>query len=147
MRAGGFRDVKAEDWDLWIRMVRLGVVVTRANHPTYVYRIHHSSSSFGDKLARHNVETLKRALAEATSASERRAGRRGLAEARAREQLTLAYHTADNGNLRPARAHALRAWRGTPKVVARAAFMVAAPRLGSRIHGRRLNDLPGWIGR
>jgi glycosyltransferase involved in cell wall biosynthesis len=145
LRAGGFRDVMPEDWDLWIRMVRLGVVVTRANHPTYLYRIHQSSSSFGDKFARYNVETLERALSDATSKSERRAARRGLAAARAREQLTLAYRAASDGHHRAARAHAVRAWRGGPKVAARAAFMVAAPRAGSRIHDRRLNDLSGWI--
>jgi glycosyltransferase involved in cell wall biosynthesis len=147
LRAGEFRDVMPEDWDLWIRMVRLGVVVTRANHPTYLYRIHQSSSSFGDNFAAYNVETLERALAEATSAAERRAARRGLAAARAREQLILAYRTASDGDHRAARAHALRAWRGDPKVAARAAFMVAAPRVGSRIHGRRLNNLSGWIDR
>jgi glycosyltransferase involved in cell wall biosynthesis len=145
LRAGGFREVMPEDWDLWIRMIRLGVVVTGANHPTYVYRIHHSSSSFGEKYARYNVETLERALAEATSEAERRAARRGLTAARAREQLTLAYRTATDGDHRAARTHALRAWRGGPKVAARAAFIVAAPRVGSRIHDRRLNDLSGWI--
>lgn len=145
LRAGGFRDVMPEDWDLWIRMVRLRVTVTSANHPTYVYRIHHSSSSFGEKYARHNVETLERALSDATSKSERRAAQRGLAAARAREQLTLAYRAATDGHHRAARTHAVRAWRGGPKVAARAAFMVAAPGAGARIHDRRLNDLSGWI--
>ncbi len=145
LRAGGFRDVMPEDWDLWIRMVRLGVVATRADHPTYVYRIHHSSSSFGEKYARFNIETLERALSEATSSRERRAGRHGLAAARSREQLTLAYQAASAHDFRSARAHALRARRGGSKVVARAAFMVAAPRTGGRIHDRRLNDLASWI--
>lgn len=145
LRAGGFRDVMPEDWDFWIRMARLGVVVTRADHATYVYRIHQSSSSFGEKYARYNVETLERAQREATSDREHRAVRRGLGKARAREQLTQAYRSATGGDHRAARSHALRAWRGGPKVAARAAFMVAAPRLGSRIHDSRLNDLSGWI--
>jgi hypothetical protein len=145
MRAGGFRGFMTEDWDLWIRMVRLGAVVTRADHPTYVYRIHHSSSSFGDNYVQHNVATLERAAGEATSPAERRAVRRGLAAARAREQLILAYRAATNGDHRAARAHAWRARRGGRKVAARAAFMFVAPRTGSRIHDRRLNDLSGWI--
>ncbi len=147
VRAGGFRDVMPDDWDLWIRMIRVGVVVTRADHPTYVYRIHHSSSSFGENYARYNVEALERALAEATSAAERRAARRGLAAARAREHLTLAYRAATDDDPRTARTHALRAWRGGPGVAVRAAFMVAAPRVGSRIHERRLNEISGWIDR
>jgi glycosyltransferase involved in cell wall biosynthesis len=145
MRAGGFRDVMPEDWDLWIRMVRLGVVVTRADHPTYVYRIHESSSSFGENYARRNIETLERALEEATSDRERHAARRGLAAARAREQLTLSYRAASDGDHRAARGHALRAWRGGPKVALRAVFMAVAPRAGSRMHDRRLHDLAGWI--
>jgi glycosyltransferase involved in cell wall biosynthesis len=145
IRAGGFRDVMPEDWDLWIRMVRLGVVVTRADHPTYVYRIHQSSSSFGDNYASRNVETLERALSEAASDREQRAARRGLAAARARQHLALAYRAALDGDPRRARSLAARALRGGPKVASRAGFMVVAPRAGGRIHDRRLNDVAGWI--
>jgi len=145
-RVGGFRDVMPEDWDLWIRMVRAGVEITRADHPTYVYRIHHGSSSFGEKYARFNVETLERALTEATSDRERRAARRGLVKARARQQLTLAYGAAEASRA-TARRHALRALRGDKKTVSRALFMLAVPRKGARIHERRLHDIVGWLDR
>jgi hypothetical protein len=144
-RAGGFRDVMPEDWDLWIRMVRQGAHVFRADHPTYVYRIHASSSSFGDKFAEANLRTLERALAESVTPIERRAVARGLARARARRDLTLAYGAAARGDIGVARRAAWRALRGPRNVALRAAFMLAVPRAGARIHDRRMHDVAGWI--
>jgi glycosyltransferase involved in cell wall biosynthesis len=144
-RVGGFRDVMPEDWDLWIRMVRDGAEVVRTEHPTYVYRIHTRSSSFGDKFADANVTTLERALAEATSPAERRAARHGLLRARARQQLTSSYREATTGDVREARRAARRALRGGPRIALRAAFMLVAPRTGARVHHRRMHDVAGWI--
>jgi hypothetical protein len=145
MRVGGFRDVMPEDWDLWIRMVRSGVEVVRANHPTYVYRIHEDSSSFGDKFVRANVETIMRTLGEATTPPERRAARRGLAHAIARQELIQAYRHGYAGDMGAARRSAFKGLRGRWPIKTRSAFMLVAPRTGSRIHARRLHDVAGWI--
>jgi glycosyltransferase involved in cell wall biosynthesis len=143
--AGGFRNFMTEDWDLWIRMVRRGVRVIRAAHPTYVYRIHRASSSFGVKYASHNVATIERALGEAESDAERRAARAGLRRARAQEHLTASYRAAATGDLRSARAHAWNALRGSRRTSTRGLFVLVAPRVGARIHERRLDDIDGWL--
>src|SRR5438552_3801207 len=67
-RSGGFREGLAEDWDLWIRMVREGVVIRRADHPTVLYRWSEESSGAGfiDML----TEPLDRARQEMGSPDE-----------------------------------------------------------------------------
>ncbi len=144
---GGFREVMPEDWDLWIRMLRNGTRVTRAGHPTYVYRIHPTSSSFGENYAGHNVTTLERALTEAATPPERRYARAGLRRARAQQHLTSSYRAAHDGDLRAARTHAWRALRGTRRTFVRGGFMLLAPRRGAAIHDQRLHDLESWIDR
>jgi glycosyltransferase involved in cell wall biosynthesis len=145
-RAGGFRDVMPEDWDLWIRMVRIGIPVVVANHATYLYQVHERSTSFGDKLIASNAELMSRVVDEAASKRERRVARTSLTRARAELELTLAYRAATIHNLRAARHHAFRALRGRRRVIVRALFMAVAPRSGSQIHERRVGNLDRRLG-
>jgi glycosyltransferase involved in cell wall biosynthesis len=141
-RAGGFREAKPEDWDLWIRMVRIGVPVTRAGHPTYLYRVHADSLSFGDNLAADNAALLDRVVEESTTPAERRAARRSSRRLHAAVDLVDAYDAARDGDVSRARSAALAALRhGDGRVRVRAAWMVVAPRAGSRIHDGRIRDL------
>jgi glycosyltransferase involved in cell wall biosynthesis len=147
-RAGGFRDMRAEDWDLWIRMVRRGVEVTRADHPTYVTRVHADSLTYGDTHAIGNVEVLDRAVAEAATPAERRAAQRSRWQQRGALELLRSYESARDGLLGRARRRALTAVRlGDRRVKVRAAWMTAAPKSGSRIHDRRIADPGRWVER
>jgi glycosyltransferase involved in cell wall biosynthesis len=144
--AGGFRaDADPEDWDLWIRMMREGVTAARTSHPTMLYRLHHASASFGDKLADAHVALLTRVVAEAVSKRERRIARHSLSRARAARELSRAYQAAIAGDSAAARRHAWQARRGGRRVLGRAAFMLLAPRRGATIHQRRTADLTGWV--
>jgi glycosyltransferase involved in cell wall biosynthesis len=145
-RVGGFRDCKAaEDWDLWIRMIRAGVPVVRASHPTLLYRISPASVSFGYGQARGEVQAVERAAAEASSAAERAWALRSVRRYRARAALGQAFEAARDGNAGRARRLAWRAVRGTPSVALRAIFLLVAPRLGVRIRDERAYDLRGRV--
>ncbi len=145
-RAGGFRDVTPEDWDLWIRMVRVGVHVVRAGHATYLYQVREQSVSFGDKLAASNAELLAQVVGEVASPSERRIACRSLARATAELQLMLAYRAGATDDARGARHHARRALRGRRRTIVRAVFMMLAPRKGSRVHEHRVGNLDRRLG-
>lgn len=145
-RAGGFRNMRAEDWDLWLRMVRGGVEVTRADHATYLTRVHADSLTYGDTHAIGNVEVLERAVAEAASPGERRAAQRSLWRQRGALELLRSYESARDGHTGRARRHALTGLRrGDGRVKARAAWMLAAPKSGSRIHDHRIADPGRWV--
>jgi hypothetical protein len=62
--AGGYRACRfAEDWDLWLRMVAAGVLVTKLPEPTYQYRVHESYSARFD-VRQAQTEPLERFLAD-----------------------------------------------------------------------------------
>jgi glycosyltransferase involved in cell wall biosynthesis len=44
--AGGYRDVRAEDYDLWLRACTIGVRIGRASLPALAYRRHEGQVSF-----------------------------------------------------------------------------------------------------
>jgi hypothetical protein len=138
-RAGAFRDRYrwAEDWDLWIRMRRTGAVITTCPTPTVLYRKSPESLTAKDERIEDEVGVLTAALSEATTADERRAAVRGLRKVRGNASLLLAYRAARAGESGKARALALRAFAGRPRVVARAAFMLIAPRMGAAIADRQ----------
>ena len=141
MRAGNFRAIGNEDWDLWIRMIRRGIRVTRGPHPTFLYQIRHSSVSFGTKTDDAGIDVAEHAVAEAESSEERKWAELSLRRRVARRSLTEAYNYAHEGRSARARGAAFRALRGNPHTARRALFMTVFPRLGARLHERLLNDL------
>ncbi|MCZ4121793.1 glycosyltransferase family 2 protein [Streptomyces sp. H39-S7] len=73
-KVGGFRQIAyGEEWDLWLRLVAAGAVVSKPADPSYVYRVR--SSSYAGGFARNEAETevLGRFLAETGDPRLRRA--------------------------------------------------------------------------
>ena len=141
LRAGNFRAIGNEDWDLWIRMIRRGVVVTRGPHPTLLYQIRPSSTSFGTKVVDADIDVVERAIAEAESPQERSWAEASLRRRRAKRSLAEAYEVAHSGRSARARVLAFQALRGDRHTASRALFMTALPVVGARLHERLLHDL------
>jgi glycosyltransferase involved in cell wall biosynthesis len=138
-RAGGFRPSlrRSVDWDLWIRMLRDGVRVVRADHPTVLYRIQPGSLSFGYGNAESDVKVIQHALDDATGDAERRWARRSLRRLRARAALKQAFGLVQDGRPWPARMTAWRALEGAPRVALQAGAMMLAPRWTTRAYAER----------
>jgi glycosyltransferase involved in cell wall biosynthesis len=146
-RAGGFRAIPAaEDWDLWLRMVRNGVQVSRAGHPTVLYRIGTSSLSYGYSTTTSDAYVLDLAVREAVTDDERRWARQSLRRVQANGALAKAFDYACDAQNGPARAAAVGALRyGTTRVRVRAAVVALAPHVAARMHEERTADLSRWI--
>lgn len=86
--AGGFRDgfSGAEDWDLWIRMIRGGVRVAGSQSPTVIYRVAESGLSHGSEI----FDTYLRVLEVASQESELERERHAIAEVRGRYEARRA---------------------------------------------------------
>jgi GT2 family glycosyltransferase len=141
IRVGNFRAIRAEDWDMWIRMIRSGIRVTRAPYRTFLYQVRPSSQSFGLKVFDESLPVVERAVQEAATPEERRWAEASLRRWRASKALALAYEHAGSGQTAKARGWALKALRGDARTAARASFMAALPRRGAEIHQRLMNDL------
>jgi len=140
--AGGYRDElrRGEDWDLWIRMVRGGVVIGAPPHATFAYRQAPGTLTVTDDNVGDNVTVLQYAVAEAVTDGERRDARRALRRARSVVALLDAYDHARNGRRGRARLRALRSLAGPRRVAARAGFMLIAPGTGARLRDRHRFD-------
>ena len=137
-RVGGYRADLAvgEDWDLWIRLVRAGTIVTSTEHPTLLYRLGAESLSSGYSSAPSDVQVMQLALDDAGDARERNWARRGLHRMEARLALSEALDHARAGNARAARHAASHAIRGAPRVAMQAAVLMVMPRLGIQARDR-----------
>lgn len=142
-RAGGFRPELriGEEWDLYIRMARLGAVVHRADHLTALYRVRPGSLMWDDAGIEDRLRVLELARAECTSDGERRAVEAGLRRFRAEGSLLEAYRLAAGGQPWAARRSAVGAGRGTVRVAVRGAAMVVAPQR-TELARRRARALP-----
>lgn len=147
--AGGFREGMpgVEDWDLWIRMVRGGDVVTGTAYPSVLYRLSRTSLSADDRTLAAEIEMLTGVLAEAGSNGERRALTHTLLRLRRRQSLVTAYGNAREGDTWAARREALKALRGPGSVALRATVMCIAPQLGVKFRDARKWQPEGWLNR
>jgi len=145
-RAGGYRPQYrwGEDWDLWIRMRRAGTVISACETPTVLYRLSPDSLGAQDARIRDELDVLRTAVREAATDDERQAATRGLRTLTGHSSLVLSYQAARQGLPWRARRYAIAAFRGTPRVAARAVFMALAPRTGVRIADRQ-RDRARWI--
>ena len=111
--AGNFSDYRAaEDWDLWIKMIRAGATVVPLKGPTVLYRKHSSSVSAGDVgCIPQDIELLESLLVDSTGA-DRRQLRRAVRGRRALVDLLAARESARSGNLAQARRLYVRAAMG-----------------------------------
>ena len=139
--AGGYRDgvTGAEDWDLWIRMIRNGVVVRGTTPATWLYRVDTGSLTDRPEMRSTYCEVLRRSIDESVDDIERRAARDHIERLEARQQLDRAYAAARSGESATARGVARSISAGTPRVRGEALALSAAPVLATRV-GDRARD-------
>jgi glycosyltransferase involved in cell wall biosynthesis len=124
----GFRDgVGAEDWDLWIQMIRAGVVVHASDEPTYIYRITSGAVTARSDINDHYVAVLAQAALETTDSAELAIISRSSAHYRARARLASASRAAARGDRRTARRTGVGLLRDRSGVPLRAIAMMLAP--------------------
>ncbi len=108
--AGGYRHFRrSQDWDLWIRMVRCGAVVTKAPCPTGLYRRTPTSLSGNFQYLTGDIEVLEDLLAHVLSGADARVARRTLRRRRAKQALLEGLTSAEAGNTSAARRQFARA--------------------------------------
>ena len=154
--AGPFRNIRCEDWDLWIRMVRAGAEVTIPQQVTVLYRQDPDSVSGTDKLLIGDIDLLTELLPTCTD-EERPVVKRALQRRRAKQLYLEGIRRADEGDTAGAR----RAWidslgadpslRGNRsklngRVSLRAAACILAPRTMTRLRHRRQADAELMVG-
>jgi GT2 family glycosyltransferase len=155
-RAGGFRPVPCEDWDLWIRMIHAGARVTMPEAVTVLYRQSAHSVSADDRLVPGEI-TLLEELAGSRTGDELAAIERALRARRARLAYLEGLGHASSGDIAAARCSWLRALRTSPSVrrgnsrlggpvALRAAACLVAPRRMTELRERRLHDLAFALG-
>ena len=137
--AGGFRDGIAEDWDLWIRMIRAGATVHATRRPTVLYRLSPSGVTSRPDAIDGYIAVLERALDEAGSARERHVVASSLRRLRARRHLARAQAAAARGDRRGVRLEGARASGGPARMKVEALGLRACPRVSSRV-GRVLRQ-------
>jgi hypothetical protein len=145
---GGFRPQfpVAEDWDLWIRMVRAGAVVVRPDHPTLLYRLSRSGASSDGRMTEAQRAVLEAAAAEGGPA-ERAATRVGLRHNASARSLLDAYELAAEGKSVRARLAGARATRGVRSVALRGLAMSVAPGWVARRREKVRYDPEVWLRR
>lgn len=146
-RVGGYRERfrAAEDWDLWIRMLRSGVSVTRPPHATVLYRLSRSSLSAEDRGLHVELEVLRTAMAEAEE-GERVILRKTIRKFEARRHLVAAYAAARSDQRSHARLEGLRAVAGVGPVALRGAFVALCPQRATLLRDRRRFSARRWVG-
>ena len=129
LRAGGFRPELrvGEEWDLYIRMVRAGAVIHRADHATALYRVRAGSLMWDDDGIDDRRRVVELARDESDDPTERQAFARGVVRVAAERALLRAYRLAADGRPWAARRAALGSVRGTRRVQVRGAAMTLAP--------------------
>lgn len=133
--SGGFRDgvSGAEDWDLWIRMIRQGLRVHGVAAPTLMYRVASSGLSHRIDIFDTYLRVLERALQEADDDQQRIATRDSLRWMRCRRALAAAYAAARAHRPMRARGAALRCVTGPPRMALEAALILASPSFAVRV--------------
>lgn len=148
-RVGGFRPQfrGTEDWDLWVRMARAGVPISRPDHPTVLYRMSTDTLSARDEQVAAEQQVVHAAQAEATQPREQRALARKSRELEARQALFDAYGLARDGRSGAARRRATGALRGHRRVVLRALAVIFAPSWAARQRDARRFQPRWWFKR
>lgn len=145
--AGGFRDRfrGPEDWDLWIRMIRGGVVVHRADHPTVLYRLDSGSVSADARMVAQERAVVLAAIAESDRDDDRAVLATTLRHVDAKAALHDSYELARQGRSWAARRRALPGLRGPGRIPSRSAALLAAPALAARARDRRVHRPRWWL--
>ena len=145
--SGGFRNIRCEDWDLWIRMVGAGARVHIPDQVTALYRKDPSTVSGQDKLLIGDIEVLTE-LAESRSGEELAVVEQALRRRRARQLYLDGLASARRGDIAAARRLWLRSITVDPslrrnnaklngRIAFRSAACIAAPVRMTRLRDRR----------
>ncbi|MGK2955525.1 MAG: glycosyltransferase family 2 protein [Solirubrobacterales bacterium] len=145
--AGGFRNIRCEDWDLWIRMIETGARVHIPDQVTALYRKDASSVSGQDKLLVGDIDLLTE-LAASHSGEELAVIEQALRRRRARQFYLDGLASARRGDIAAARRLWWRSITADPsfrrnnaklngRVVFRSAACIAAPVRMTRLRDRR----------
>lgn len=144
--AGGFRDFRGpEDWDLWIRMIRLGAVVHRPDHPTVLYRLSAGSMSADSRMVEQERAVVRTAISESTRDDDIRILSRALRDLDAKDALRDAYAAARAGRAWTARRLAVGGLRGPGHIPSRCAALLVAPRMAVRARDQRVHQPRWWL--
>lgn len=136
--AGGFRSFApgAEDWDLWIRMIRGGARVHSAAHPTCLYRLSATGLTAKVDIMDRYLAVLEAAVQETDDAAELSAARWGLQMCRARRSIRRSYEAAGAGRTMAARGQALAGLRGSWLHKLQSLAIVTSPRAALWLRNR-----------
>jgi GT2 family glycosyltransferase len=146
LRAGGFRSSLAEDWDLWIRMSRVGVPIVGVDHPTVLYRVHAAGASLAlSRLVAGQQQTAELAMEEALDAGERQVANRTIERLKAARHLLASYEAARAGSPGRARRHARAAVIPQPRTAFKALAMMTAPAAFMRLRDLLSTPTDRWI--
>lgn len=145
--AGGFRDRfrGPEDWDLWIRMVRNGVVVHRPDHATVLYRLGEGSVSADTRMVDQERAVVQNAIEESDTHGDRAALHRTLRRIEAKAALYDSYELVRQGRSWNARRRALAGLRGPGRVPARCAAVAIAPATATRLRDTYARRPRWWL--
>ncbi len=153
---GPMRNIRCEDWDLWIRMVDSGARVSMPSQVTALYRQAPDSVSGTDKLLVGDIDLLE----------SHRSGRpadqvavidRALRRRQARQAYLDGVRLADAGDIGGARRAWIRSLRTDPslrrnrsqlngRVAVRSAACLVAPRTMVGVRNRRQADARAVVG-
>ena len=153
---GPMRNIRCEDWDLWIRMVDSGARVTMPDQVTALYRQTTSSVSGEDKLLIGDIDLL----------NEHRIGRneeqvavidRAIQRREAKRLFLDGVALAESGRIRQARAAWMRSIKADPslrtnnsnmngRVAVRSLACMVAPRSMVRMRSKRQADPEVTVG-
>lgn len=113
--AGGFRSIRCEDWDLWIRMVESGATVHAPGQVTALYRGSSGSVSAGDRLLVGDVDLLTE-LSERLGPGDREISRRALRRRVAKQHFLRGVELYRSGRAVAARRAWIRAFLTDPSL-------------------------------
>ncbi len=135
LACGGFRDgfVGAEDWDLWIRMVRGGAQVHATRQATVLYRLSPTSVTNRPDAIDGYIAVLERAYTEAGSDRQRDVAAASLRWIRARRHLARAQAAAARGDRQGVRAEVETAGGGPIRMRVETFGLRTCPRVASRL--------------
>jgi glycosyltransferase involved in cell wall biosynthesis len=127
----------AEDWDIWIRVARIGVPLRRVGRTTFLKRHHEGNlSGRAGYVAAASSRMLDRLDASLTD-SERHEFRGAIREARASVSYSMACKSMDGADYRAARTYGRQCRSGPPYFALRGALLAASPRTWVRIAALR----------
>jgi hypothetical protein len=153
---GPMRNIRCEDWDLWIRMVDAGAVISMPSQVTALYRQASHSVSGTDKLLVGDIDLLEEHLS-GRPADERAVIERALRRRRARQHYLRGLELVSQGQVGAGRRSFLRSIRADPSlrgtrsklngsVAVRSAACLIAPRTMVRLRDRRQADSSFVVG-